>query len=265
MDIRAYIESGQIEACLTGDASAWEMEQFARLRTEHPEVDQAASEAEAALEVMAMNMAVTPAPHLREQILHAAKASAESKARPETSPTPGFSWINIAAAVLLLAVFSAGIWINSLRDEVAGLRDRISVLETDNSVLANKASQFESEATDVKSQRDLLADAATKRIPMAPPGTETPNADVFWNADAGEVFIRQQSLPSIASNEQFQLWGLRGDEKIDLGVFDHVDSSGDTLLRMKTIDAVDGFAVTIEPRGGSTVPTLEKLVTLGLI
>jgi anti-sigma-K factor RskA len=60
------------------------------------------------------------------------------------------------------------------------------------------------------------------------------------------------------------LWALVDGKPVDLGVFD----ADDTLIglkAMKSIGVLQTFAVTLEPRGGSVAPTLEKLMVLGNI
>jgi anti-sigma-K factor RskA len=65
-------------------------------------------------------------------------------------------------------------------------------------------------------------------------------------------------------DHQYQLWALVDGKPVDLGVFDMRDGEVG-LKNMKPIGVAQTFAVTLEPRGGSVSPTLEKLMVIGNI
>ncbi|QHL86800.1 hypothetical protein GU926_04830 [Nibribacter ruber] len=88
----------------------------------------------------------------------------------------------------------------------------------------------------------------------------TAAAKVFWNQETKEVFQDPASLPAAPSDRQYQLWALVDGKPVDAGV---VASSSDALLRMKTIEKAQAFAVTLEPKGGSVNPTLEAMYVMG--
>jgi len=50
---------------------------------------------------------------------------------------------------------------------------------------------------------------------------------------------------------------------VDLGVFDAKAEPKKLLVAMKEIGTAQAFAVTLEKRGGSINPTMEKLVAMG--
>lgn len=62
MKIKAYIESGALEAYVMGLASAQEVDELLTLKARYPEVKQALNDLEADLEVIARNMAISPPP-----------------------------------------------------------------------------------------------------------------------------------------------------------------------------------------------------------
>jgi anti-sigma-K factor RskA len=50
---------------------------------------------------------------------------------------------------------------------------------------------------------------------------------------------------------------------VDAGVFDMKDGSG--MTKMKNIPKAEAFAVTLERKGGSTTPSLDKLYVMGKV
>ena len=78
---------------------------------------------------------------------------------------------------------------------------------------------------------------------------------VIWNKETGNVFVNNVTLPKVANNKQYQLWGLKDGKPIDLGVFD----VSNTIQAMKQIKGMQAFAITLENKGGSPTPHLEEL------
>lgn len=96
--------------------------------------------------------------------------------------------------------------------------------------------------------------------------TGTPNApdamaSVYWNEQTKEVYLSIQNMQELARENQYQLWAIIDGKPVDAGVFD-VKFAG--LHKMK--DVTKGavlFAVTVEPRGGKTSPTMETMQVKG--
>lgn len=63
MDIKAYIESGILEAYIFGSATEAEVDELLKLKVQHPQVKDALEELEANLEHIAQHMAITPPPN----------------------------------------------------------------------------------------------------------------------------------------------------------------------------------------------------------
>ena len=78
------------------------------------------------------------------------------------------------------------------------------------------------------------------------------------------VDFTSMKMPKNDEEHQYQLWALVDGKPVDLGVFDAEDGVIG-LKDMKSIGTLQTFAVTLEPRGGSINPTLEKLMVIGNI
>ena len=68
-------------------------------------------------------------------------------------------------------------------------------------------------------------------------------------------------MPKLPSDQQYQLWALIDSKPKDLGVFDATDDK--VILKMKNTQKAQAFAITIEKKGGSPSPTLQKMQSLG--
>lgn len=71
MDMKAFIDSGELEQYCFGSADAVRAKEIEALRLAHSEIDQELNAIEAALARMAINLAITPDPHLKSRILSA--------------------------------------------------------------------------------------------------------------------------------------------------------------------------------------------------
>ncbi len=110
-----------------------------------------------------------------------------------------------------------------------------------------------------------LADTSMIRVAMSGlPSSASSFATVWWNRRSQDVYLDLHTMPSLASNEDYQLWAIVDGKPVDLGVF-NPDAADAAVVRMKRVGAPQAFAVTIEPKGGRTTPTLERMVVLGKI
>ncbi|MEJ7913954.1 MAG: anti-sigma factor, partial [Chitinophagaceae bacterium] len=86
-------------------------------------------------------------------------------------------------------------------------------------------------------------------------------ATVYWDRRTNEVYLLVNKLPEPSSDKQYQLWALVDGKPVDAGVFDARTATA--LVKMKNITNAQGFAVTLENKGGSIAPTMEQMYVLG--
>jgi anti-sigma-K factor RskA len=87
------------------------------------------------------------------------------------------------------------------------------------------------------------------------------SANVYWDSTNTSVYLVVKNMPKLPSNQQYQLWALIDNKPKDLGVFDATDDK--VILKMKNTQKAQAFAITIEQKGGSPSPTLQKMQSLG--
>lgn len=171
-------------------------------------------------------------PELHDRIL------AEVRAIPAAARTPSRStaWLPWAIA--------------------AGLAVACLLLATDRSRLHDRIAALQ--------HRDTLSQiriaSLTSQLDSAPKAT----AVVVWDADKQEGVLRTADVPPAGRERDYQLWIVdpQYGQPVDAGVFD-VAQGGSTKISFKPkahVSAVDGFAVSLERKGG--VPKAEGPMVL---
>ncbi len=84
---------------------------------------------------------------------------------------------------------------------------------------------------------------------------------VMWNVASHDVYVEGNALPANKPDTDYQLWALIDGKPVDLGTFN--TSSNVPVTHMKSTARADAFAITLEPKGGSSSPTMAQLFVLG--
>jgi hypothetical protein len=152
-------------------------------------------------------------------------------------------WQLGAAAAAILLLVTNGLWLR----EVTTLREReiqiTQLLTRQDEVLAALGSS--------QAQRVELASADSSVY-----------ASVLWSPETDVALLRTASFPELASDRVYQLWLIRGDERLSGGLFS-VDEQGVGTLIFEPgqpLDQFDAVGITAEPAGGSPAPTSNPVV-----
>jgi len=91
----------------------------------------------------------------------------------------------------------------------------------------------------------------------ATPGYASTQITLKNNAQQKENILIFENLPDLAQDQSFQLWSLKADtDPIPLDVFQNdLD-----VLEVAFEEGTSAYAITIEPKGGSQSPTLDRLI-----
>ncbi len=264
MNIEAYISSGILEAYAAGLLSAPERREVEQQLKLHPVLKDELAQIETAQELLLMKSAIQPPASIKDKLFEALYEKAEKKVIPlKSSNNQTRFWQFAVAASLSLAVISSFIaynYYNKWRTTVISLNDLISrnqQIAEDYNTVNNRINQLE---LDLR----VINNPDFKRIIMK--GTaNAPEAlaSVYWNERSQEVYLNLQNMKELSKENQYQLWAIIDGKPVDAGVFDG-NLAG--LIKMKNIGlGASAFAVTIEPRGGKTSPTLEAMEVIGTI
>jgi anti-sigma-K factor RskA len=264
VNIQEYIESGIIESYVMGLASESERAEFERLCAQHPELVIARRKFEDRLEAYASENAVPPPPEVKVKVLEA--VGKESRpVLPSTPPKiinmehstnnrPSGLLKFLAAASIVLLITMAYLYFQTRQEnkDLSGANDR----------LRDKVTETDSIINRIASEQKAINDSNTLVVNMV--GTKSApksSANVYWDSASSKVYLVVKNMPQLPSDQQYQLWALIDGKPTDLGIFDAKDQK--VILQMKDSKKAQAFAITIEKKGGSPSPTLEKMQSLG--
>ena len=269
-DIKAYIESGILELYILGDVTPEEKLQVEAMAAKHPVVKAELDEIERSMELYAKNFAVEPDEHLRDRVLNSVLTnfSDDSSFAPANDNTGdnivafraprGYNFYKYAFAACLALLLASGAAIISLYSRLQDSNSQIASLQLNNQHIASTVSLKEGELQVLQdSTFKFLKLKGTAKAPQS-------QATVAWSPARKKVWIDLRSLkmPENDQQHQYQLWALVGGKPVDLGVFDKNSDTTD-MKEMKSIASAQAFAVTLEPKGGSTSPTMDQMMVIG--
>lgn len=267
MNVREYIESGILESYVAGELSHEQMLEVERIIRQYPEVKLELDEIQDALRAYAVaTEKKAPSNILNEAFLKIQQGEEEGfmdmlkdedqtiEKKREILPI----W-SIAASILLFISVGFNYFFYT---EYKEAQKRMALLEQNNSVLAEQASNVEQELAyaELRVAHFLSEDNIHVRMDGLEISPES-FANVFWNKKSNAVFISVDQLPEPPHGHQYQLWAIKeGQAPIDAGIFDH----NQLVQELKIIKGnVKAFAVTLEKEGGSPIASVEKTYVKG--
>lgn len=252
MNINDYIASGTLEAYALGVLSREEAAEVDVLLNQYPELREELFKIEAALEIYAATEQRTAPPEVLENVLKQIQSEREESNVKPLQPDREVStsqaarsafWYAIAASLLLSLGYNV---YQSLR--LRSVHEEIQRLATENGDLVDNNEDLQ--------QAALTPEAQLVRLETS--GTDDPCAYalVIWNRKSGNIVIDPATLAAVETNKQYQLWAIKTDQApINAGVFDSGREQANGLpIKAEGLREIT-FAITVEPRGGSSTPT----------
>lgn len=256
------------EGFVLGALSSAESEAFAQ-RLAQSEAGALEALAEARRLLLALPYALpqqTPPAHIKEKILKTittekkpeSMSTAESQRATVRALPPrtfrqsmmrSLAW----AAVFLLFAVGYGYWnqqkrIAELLTEIHGLKQQL--------------------AFHVEVQRILQKNKSFKVVLNTTKEGQTGTGTAIVDQELARGFFFTDKLPALAANQDYQLWYIGNSGPVAAGVF-QVNTGGNGAVEIRNLphdlSVISAFAVTIEPKGGSTSPTLDQMVLLGKV
>lgn len=259
MKNREIIESGQLELYALGALDSENTHKIAQLLSEDAELKSEYDAIVDALEQFGeLNAVSAPSEILESAKKRIAEEEALEATEPKVQRLPNFRVWAIAASLFLVASLGLNLYLNG---ELSQLKSEYASLESENNQMANDNTLIRAQFDET---RNLVAEISSGNMTNAnlKSAGDYINFEsvVFWDKQSSKVIIATKDLPELNENEQYQLWAIVDGKPTDAGLFN--DTAG--LFAMKNITGnVSAFAVTIEPKGGSENPTLEKMVMVG--
>lgn len=290
MNIQEYISSGIIESYVLGFATPEERAEFERLAGQYPELREARDAFEISLESNMQLGSVAPPAHIKSKLfsdiemeLHDSSSSGGRSIVPPTvavaeTPESGdersgarvgvikkdFSRILAAAAVILLLMSTAlnFYFFNRYKE----YNDKYQTLIASQTELATHNQILQTRLLEYEKTMDMMKDPAMYIVKM--PAVEnspdpTSATTVYWDTRTKDVYLAVNSLPKPEADHQYQLWAIVDGAPVDAGVFEMKDGAG--MTKMNNIPKAQAFAITLEKKGGSKTPTMEKMYVMGKV
>lgn len=171
--------------------------------------------------------AVTPPPHMRDELLARVAATPQEPAivadRPPNRPR---ALPMLAAAVLVLVALGLGVVTQVAIDD------------------RNQAEQLLAVMT--------ATDATV--VDLEPSGTEG-TVRVVWSSSEAAAVVVGADLPAVEADQTYELWALSADGPKSAGQFSPGDDGRVERRLALPAEPADGWGVTVEPAGGSPQPT----------
>jgi anti-sigma-K factor RskA len=168
-----------------------------------------------------------------------------SAARPAPNRPSLWTIVTVSAMAAGIAALAVGLAVSTVYDR------RIRQLAQEQSLLKRDLARQETLVT-------ILKDPATRVVALSGlPPAPAAQARILWHATAGGLLVAQ-GLPPAPEGKAYELWAIAGKgAPVPAGVF-VVDAKGVGSLRVAPLqagEALDTFAVTLEPAGGVPAPT----------
>lgn len=260
MDTKKYIESGILELYVLGQLSPEEEKEVQDMQAKHIEIQREIHEIAMGLEKYARLNAINPPAHVSEKIfenLPPKSISPPSGSDSDMIPKKaGPTWNSLTTLFALLSVLGFSLYFILKTEHNRAVREYESDKKACDSIANQQQQQF--------ALLNQINDPNNMIIDMTPASAYAgTSVYLHHNIVTKKNFLQLVNLPEITAAQSFQLWALKdGAAPIPLNVF--VDKN--TIIPVDFIDQTATYAITIEPKGGSKTPSLDKLIgTMGVI
>ena len=277
MDIKAYIESGILEAYILGSLPDDEVQLVEANIALFPELGDELLAIEKAMLQLNAGDAIEPPAGLQDTIWDAIQASAPTaNTRPDESQGPKTAkviplnpeyrkpmqwkyaaiWIALIGSLLVnVMLWSPG---RQQKEEREALNDRMDHMLTEQKQLAGLLGDYQK-------AKGMMADTGMQTIVMHTMQKGHPMAaTLYWSKASGEAFVAIDGLPEPPKGMQYQLWVIQAGKPVDMGVLPNNMANTPAMQKVsKPVTNGEAFAITLEKEGCSPVPTMQNLYVLG--
>jgi anti-sigma-K factor RskA len=262
VDIKAYIESGLLEAYVLDALPADERARVAADVARHPELAAELAAIEAAMHSYAAAHAKEPPAQLREQIWDAVNETTKIiPLTPPARPVRTISWSYAAAWLLLLGSVILNIdqyYKNrDHKEEQLAMQQQMTRMQQKQEAMAGQMKTYQD-------QLSYMADPEMNTVVMRSPKGDPMYGRVYWKKATGDVYLSLHGLPVPPQGKQYQLWVIKDGKPVDMGVISN-DMVGKETIALMTQKMTGGqaFAISLEKEGGSPTPTMEQIFVMG--
>ena len=277
VDIKAYVSSGILESVVLGFASEQEIQEVSCLAHIYPEIETEMTAIESVVEKMVFAMAVQPDERVRANVLAAIgkeqQPPFENQAdQPETGivqlpvTAPGANpWKWVAAASVVLFIGMGLLWMNAT-NQSSVLSGRLAAMKREQEENAQVLMAMRIEQERNRSIQAVLTEKSTQNIQLkGMPMDPTASVKIMWSANENKALLFAENITAPPTDMQYQLWAIAEGKPVSLGLFDYDEVINMTDPFEVSVENVSAFAVTMEKKGGSPVPTKKNMIVMGTV
>ncbi len=259
MDIKSYISSGILELYVLGQLSPEETREVEAMQDKHLEIKREIYEISLSLEKYGQLTGIKAPMSVGTKLFeNLPKKSPTNQGVPKenTVGNGNMSWNLLTSLFALIGVLGFTLYYLQIAENKAASQQYQSSIRVCDSITNQQQQQF--------ALLNQINDPNNKIIDMTPTaGYAGISVYLHHNTASKKNFLQLVNLPEITTDQAFQLWSLKdGAAPMPLNVF----ADKNTIIPVDYIDETATYAITIEPKGGSQTPSLDKLIgTMGVI
>ena len=252
--ITTFLNSGLLEKYLLGETTSAETQTVETYLSKYPEVQNTYNTLQFNLEVVAKSNAVEAPKHILDNILD------------EIDETPIVNlntykkyktWHKLGVAASIAALVFAT-WSYSLYNQKQALSEENQVVVEEIFDLRSDIENNNKKLDEIMRQFKQLNDPETyKYIIEGNSRAKNLKTVAYINAKDKTSMIDVVSLPKLPEEQCYQIWAELQGKMVSLGILSETDR------QLKTIpytENADGLNITIEPKGGNTIASLQNSV-----
>jgi len=266
VDIKAYIESGILEAYVLGTLPLQEEQQVQADIAQYPELAAEVKVIEDTMLQYAGALAKEPPSGMEDKIWNAINATPNAGIGEQSQPhktkviplQPDYrkpaQWKYAAMVAFLVGSVALNVilWYQGKQSQEAnaGLSYKLDKLQSEQKQMAQLVDDYHKATT-------MMADTGMQTIIMHTMQPGHPMAaTLYWSKAKGEAYVAMDALPQAPKGMQYQLWVIQGGKPVSMGMLPNnmANTPGMQKISMQ-VTSGEAFAISLEKEGGNPTPT----------
>lgn len=256
MDKTEIKESGILEQYLLGELPENKQKEVESLLAQYEDLRAYYNQIEEDFEKLAFENAITPSPGVKTSLLNSIINEDTNNNVPvlETKEKKPFKvFMAVAASITIFFMISSGFLYLQWQQS----KDALQLVQTETSTLQDKIADLENNLNQTNTWYQAVNNPNTiKLIVKGNDISPTSNAVTYINHKEKTVLLNAKGLAQLDDEHSYQMWADVEGEMINMGVI----KPEQEMIAMNYIDHAESINITIEPKGGSEHPTVERLI-----
>ena len=257
MDFKKYISSGILELYAMGTLSPTQMQEVDALIKTYPEIG---------IELNAIKESIARYGSLSERN---SKQSLNEKTlgqnNRKSNPTIPYLkhrktyriLLSVSLVALICSTFASMFFFTKWSESA----DKALVALNEQRKVSQSFNLLKVDYTNLSERLMVMRDPEMSMIPLIPADSSaTYKATLYYDKYNGATFVDVLYLPIAPEVSQYQLWAMVDSQFVNVNM---IDVAEDRIQKMKPLLNVSKWAVTLEPKGGSSLPTLDQMILTG--